>query len=217
MRPLQLVKKAAKLLLRKALPDKRALVLRGIAGLSAKRSTVFGATSPVMPAFYCFPCEAFLLGRLRALTKSANAKIAQIKRKTEISLPASAHLQSAVTYVQVNSLALQAFSSLWRSVDFVNILSLPSRKVFGRRRGSILAGRRVSNFQFERGGFASDRPCQFPLKSCGFPGAKTARKRFLFRKTGLPNAENASPRRTRRRRRSKRERASALPRSPGVF
>ena len=156
MRPLQLVKKAAKLLLREALPDKRALVLRGIAGLFAKRSAVFGATSPVMPAFYCFPCEAFLLGRLRALTKSANAKIAQIKRKTEISLPASAHLQSAVTYVQVNSLALQAFSSLWRSVDFVNILSLPSRKVFGRRRGSILAGRRVSNFQFE--------PWQFCLR-----------------------------------------------------
>ncbi len=139
------------------------------------------------------------------------------ENRGQISLPAAAHLQSAVTYVQVNSLALQAFSSLWRSVDFVNILSLPSRKVFGRRRGSILAGRRVSNFQFERGGFASDRPCQFPLKSCGFPGAETARKRFLFRKTGLPNAENASPRRTRRRRRSKRERASALSRSPGVF
>ena len=82
MRPLQLVKKAAKLLLQEALPGERASVLCGIAGLFAKGSAVFGAISPVMTAFYCFPCEAFFLGRLRALTKSANAKIAQIKRKT---------------------------------------------------------------------------------------------------------------------------------------
>ena len=50
---------------------------------------------------------------------------------------------------------------------------------------------------------------QFPLKSCGFPGAETARKRFLLWKMGFSSAKIApAPRRTRRRGRLKRERAS---------
>ena len=70
VRPLQLVKKAAKLLLQEALPGERASVLCGIAGLFAKGSAVFGAISPIMTVFYGVPAAAttgtlyaFLLGR----------------------------------------------------------------------------------------------------------------------------------------------------------
>ena len=35
------------------------------------------------------------------------------------------------------------------------------------------------------------RPYQFPLKSCGFPGAETARKRFLLWKMGFSGAKIA--------------------------
>ena len=37
------------------------------------------------------------------------------------------------------------------------------------------------------------RPYQFPLKSCGFPGAETARKRFLLWKMGFSAAAYCEP------------------------
>ena len=37
------------------------------------------------------------------------------------------------------------------------------------------------------------RPLQFPLKSCGFPGAETAKKRFLLWKMGFSGAKIAPP------------------------
>ena len=37
------------------------------------------------------------------------------------------------------------------------------------------------------------RPYQFPLKSCGFPGAETARKRFLLWKMGFSDAAHCTP------------------------
>ena len=61
---------------------------------------------------------------------------------------------------------------------------------------------RGSNFQFEPRQFrpqgetaescgfcASCHPHQFPLKSVGFPGAETARKRFLLWEMGFPGAK----------------------------
>ena len=61
---------------------------------------------------------------------------------------------------------------------------------------------RGSNFQFEPWQFclqgknaescgfcASCHPLQFPLKSYGFPGAETARKRFLLWEMGFPDAK----------------------------
>ena len=71
-------------------------------------------------------------------------------------------------------------------------------------RGSKLppARCRGSNFQFEPRQFrpqgetaescgfcASCHPHQFPLKSFGFPGAETARKRFLLWEMGFPDAK----------------------------
>ena len=65
---------------------------------------------------------------------------------------------------------------------------------------------RGSNFQFEprqfcpRGKTAEScgsallpPPLQFPLKSCGFPGAETARKRFLLWKWDFPTQKAPSP------------------------
>ena len=54
------------------------------------------------------------------------------------------------------------------------------------------------------------RPYQFPLKSYGFSGAETARKRFCSGKWDFPPQKSPRPRRTRRRGRLKRERASVL-------
>ena len=50
-------------------------------------------------------------------------------------------------------------------------------------------------------------PYQFPLKSYGFSGAETARKRFLLWKIEFPTQKSPRPRRTRRRGRLNRERA----------
>ena len=70
-----------------------------------------------------------------------------------------------------------------------------------RRAEYLPAGRRALDFQFEARQFC---PCRnrkipriprlrplhrFPLKSCGFPGAETARKRFLLWGAGFPDAK----------------------------
>ena len=87
---------------------------------------------------------------------------------------------------------------------------------------------RASNFQFEPRQFrpqgetaescgfcASCHPLQFPLKSFGFPGAETARKRFLLWEMGFPGAKiSTRARRACRRARFLCERAEALSRSP---
>ena len=60
-------------------------------------------------------------------------------------------------------------------------------------------------------------PLQFPLKSYGFSGAETARKRFLLWKMGFSGAKIAPSPTRYLRVRLKRERASALSRSPLIF
>ena len=88
---------------------------------------------------------------------------------------------------------------------------------------------RGSNFQFEPWQFclqgknaescgfcASCHSLQFPLKSYGFPGAETARKRFLLWEMGFPDAKiSTRSRRAGRRERFMCERAAVLSRSPG--
>ena len=58
---------------------------------------------------------------------------------------------------------------------------------------------------------------QIPLKSCGFPGAESARKRFFLRGASSPPKKSARSRRTGRRDRLEVERVHTLSSSPGLF
>ena len=64
-----------------------------------------------------------------------------------------------------------------------------------RARESAASPRSLSKKSFcQAGGRGSklprhDHPLQFPLKSYGFPGAETARKRFLLWEMGFPDAK----------------------------
>ena len=72
-----------------------------------------------------------------------------------------------------------------------------------RRAEYLPAGRRALDFQFEARQFCPCRNRKIPriprlrplhrlaLKSCGFPGAETARKRFLLWEKGFPDAKTA--------------------------
>ena len=57
---------------------------------------------------------------------------------------------------------------------------------------------------------------QIPLKSCGFPGAESARKRFFLRGASSPPKKSARSRRTGRRDRLEVERVHALSSSSGA-
>ena len=93
-----------------------------------------------------------MAGGPRALTKPANAQIALLKEKSEAicasGVSCTCSLQSLTSCklpcLQVCFLVLQAFSSLWQSVDFVNIL--------GRRDkpGGFGMPKRPANAEFDR-------------------------------------------------------------------
>ena len=58
---------------------------------------------------------------------------------------------------------------------------------------------------------------QIPLKSCGFPGAESARKRFFLRGASSPPKKSARSRRACHRDRLEVERVHTLSRSPGAI
>ena len=58
---------------------------------------------------------------------------------------------------------------------------------------------------------------QIPLKSCGFPGAESARKRFFLRGASSPPKKSARSRRAGRRDRLEVERVHTVSSSPGLF